>query len=124
MDTITVPSEVALWKSVSPRAQSECLKVAAGMFCSDKGSRAADTSTCAGGDLTCFTVQRVKEPSPATVDVMMCGNGQWGGLGNNIFSNGQGTPVRARNVSEMTECKASFDHIQAHVGLITVLCRQ
>ncbi|KAK1232984.1 hypothetical protein PQX77_003898 [Marasmius sp. AFHP31] len=85
MDTITVPSEVALWKSVSPRAQSKCLQVTA------------------GGDLTCYTVERVTEPSPSTVDVMMCGNGQWGGLGNNIFSNGQGAPVRARNVSELTE---------------------
>ncbi|KAJ8078596.1 hypothetical protein PM082_012879 [Marasmius tenuissimus] len=95
MDTITVPSEVALWKSVSPRAQSKCLKVTA------------------GGDLTCYTVERVTGPSPSTVDVMMCGNGQWGGLGNNIFSNGQGAPVRARNVSELTEYNDKTRTLQA-----------
>ncbi|KAL0579967.1 hypothetical protein V5O48_002051 [Marasmius crinis-equi] len=95
MDTVTVPSEVALWKSVSRRTQSKCLGISA------------------GGDLTCYTVARVIDSSPTTVDVMMCGNGQWGGLGNNVFSNGQGTPVRARNVSELTEFNDKTSTLQA-----------
>ncbi|KAF9264847.1 RCC1/BLIP-II [Marasmius fiardii PR-910] len=95
LDTVTVPTEVALWKSVSARVQSKCLNIAA------------------GGDLTCYTVERVIDPSPATVDVMMCGNGQWGGLGNNVFSNAQGTPVRARNVSELMEYNDGTRTLQA-----------
>ncbi|EEB92048.1 hypothetical protein MPER_09498 [Moniliophthora perniciosa FA553] len=63
VDTITVPTEVALWRSLSPRAQTKCLKVNA------------------GGDLASFTVEVQSDTSPATVDVLMCGNGQWGGLG-------------------------------------------
>lgn len=35
----------------------------------------------------------------------MCGNGQGGGLGNSTFNNAQGTPVRAKNVSGLMECK-------------------
>lgn len=36
----------------------------------------------------------------------MCGNGQGGGLGNSTFNNNaQGTPVRAKNVSGLMECK-------------------
>lgn len=40
-----------------------------------------------------------------TVDILMCGNGQWGGLGNNIFSSAQGAPMRARGLGALTECK-------------------
>lgn len=40
------------------------------------------------------------------VDVLACGNGQWGGLGNAVYSNAQGTPLRAKNVSGLLECKS------------------
>ena len=59
----------------------------------------------AGGDLTCFIVERSDGVSVPTVDLLMCGNGQWGGLGNNVYSNSQGNPVRAKNVSGLLECK-------------------
>uniref|UniRef100_A0A0W0FU55 Uncharacterized protein n=1 Tax=Moniliophthora roreri TaxID=221103 RepID=A0A0W0FU55_MONRR len=85
VDTITVPTEVALWRSLSPRSQTKCLKINA------------------GGDLTSFTVEVQSDTSPTTIDVLMCGNGQWGGLGNNVFSNAQGTPVRAKNASGLLE---------------------
>lgn len=63
------------------------------------------TQAHAGGDLTAFTVERTASNSASkTVDVLMCGNGQWGGLGNNQYSNAQSTPVRAKNVSGLTEC--------------------
>ena len=35
----------------------------------------------------------------------MCGDGQWGGLGGNNYSTAQSTPLRARNVSGLVECK-------------------
>lgn len=47
------------------------------------------------------------------VDVLSCGNGQWGGLGNALYSNSQGTPLRARAVSGLLECK-QFMHCIFH----------
>jgi len=58
-----------------------------------------------GGDLTCFTVERINENNVRTVDLLMCGNGRWGGLGNNTYSSAQGNPLRARSVSGLLECK-------------------
>ena len=37
--------------------------------------------------------------------VLMCGDGQWGGLGGNNYSTAQSTPLRARNVSGLAECE-------------------
>ena len=66
-----------------------------------------------GGDLTCFTVARNDEsPSPPIVDLLLCGNGQWGGLGNNVFNNAQGLPIRAKNVSGILECAYAFCRFQ------------
>lgn len=78
---ITVPTEVIPWQ-ISHRTQSKCVDISA------------------GGDLTCF---KVEYPEEGKVDIYMCGNGQWGGLGNNLFSNSQGTPVRARNIGNLSE---------------------
>ncbi|THU99335.1 RCC1/BLIP-II [Dendrothele bispora CBS 962.96] len=86
VESITVPTEVILWRSLASGTQTKCLDVAA------------------GGDLTCFTVERIKSnPSSKIFEVLTCGNGQWGGLGNNVFTNAQGTPARARNVSGLME---------------------
>ncbi|KAK0197250.1 regulator of chromosome condensation 1/beta-lactamase-inhibitor protein II [Armillaria mellea] len=79
--TIMVPTEVIPWR-MSHQAHSKC----------------ADIS--AGGDLTCFKVEYQDE---GKADIYMCGNGQWGGLGNNLFSNAQGTPVRAKNIGNLSE---------------------
>ncbi|KIY68636.1 RCC1/BLIP-II protein [Cylindrobasidium torrendii FP15055 ss-10] len=77
LDTITVPTEVILKRSVA-----KC------------------TNVSAGGDLTSFMVRNATDNS---VDILMCGNGQWGGLGNNVFSNAQATPTRARGIGALTE---------------------
>ncbi|KAL0947109.1 hypothetical protein HGRIS_013245 [Hohenbuehelia grisea] len=89
IDTVTVPTEIILWRRLPGRTRSKCLNV------------------CAGGDLTCFAVERQDpdDESNTTVDLLMCGNGQWGGLGNNIYSNAQASPLRARNVSGLRECE-------------------
>ncbi|KAF8921438.1 regulator of chromosome condensation 1/beta-lactamase-inhibitor protein II [Mucidula mucida] len=85
LETITVPSEVNLWRMVSPRLSSRCIDVSA------------------GGDLTSFMVEYSEGNALPTVDILMCGNGQWGGLGNNIFSSAQGAPMRARGLGALTE---------------------
>jgi hypothetical protein len=42
------------------------------------------------------------------MDLLMCGNGQNGGLGNNMYTNSQGNPVQAKNVSGLLQCERSF----------------
>lgn len=54
-----------------------------------------------------FTVERKDGSSIDVVDVLACGNGQWGGLGNSLFSNSQSNPVRARGVSGLLECEST-----------------
>ncbi|KAK0459583.1 regulator of chromosome condensation 1/beta-lactamase-inhibitor protein II [Desarmillaria tabescens] len=78
---VTVPTEVIPWR-MSHQTHSKCVDISA------------------GGDLTCF---KVEYPEEGKADIFMCGNGQWGGLGNNLFSNAQGTPVRAKNVGNLSE---------------------
>lgn len=39
------------------------------------------------------------------MDVLACGMGQWGGLGNGSYSQAQGAPVKVKTVSGVTECK-------------------
>ncbi|KAL1748127.1 regulator of chromosome condensation 1/beta-lactamase-inhibitor protein II [Schizophyllum fasciatum] len=85
LDVVTVPTEVILWAATPQRTRTKCLDVAA------------------GGNLTCFTVERENAQAPKTVEVLMCGDGQWGGLGANNYSNAQSTPLRARNISGLAE---------------------
>ncbi|KAL1680822.1 regulator of chromosome condensation 1/beta-lactamase-inhibitor protein II [Schizophyllum commune] len=85
LDVVTVPTEVVLWAATPQRTRTKCLDVAA------------------GGNLTCFTVEREDAQVPKTVEVLMCGDGQWGGLGGNSYSTAQSTPLRARNVSGLAE---------------------
>ncbi|KAJ3795050.1 regulator of chromosome condensation 1/beta-lactamase-inhibitor protein II [Lentinula aff. detonsa] len=88
LNTITVPTEVILWR-MAQGAQTKCLNVSA------------------GGDLTCFTVERTTQAdtprSSRTIELLLSGNGQYGSLGNNLYTNAQGSPIRARNISNLTE---------------------
>ncbi|KAG0705053.1 regulator of chromosome condensation 1/beta-lactamase-inhibitor protein II [Suillus ampliporus] len=85
LDTIILPTEVVLSRNVPSSVRTRCIDIAA------------------GGDLTCFVAERTDGESLAYVDLLTCGNGQWGGLGNNLFSNAQGNPVRVKNVSGLRE---------------------
>ncbi|KAK7015016.1 mitochondrial protein fmp25 [Favolaschia claudopus] len=84
-EPITVPTEVVLWPRRSLQASTRCLDVSA------------------GGDLTGFTIERCPEDEVATVELLMAGDGQWGGLGNNSYSNVQVSPVRVKALSGLTE---------------------
>ncbi|KAJ7632444.1 regulator of chromosome condensation 1/beta-lactamase-inhibitor protein II [Roridomyces roridus] len=79
---ITIPTEVVLWPTKSQQSTTRCLDV------------------CAGGDLTAFVVERAPTD---TVELLMCGDGQWGGLGNNMYSTAQISPTRVRTLSELVE---------------------
>ncbi|KAH9952201.1 RCC1/BLIP-II [Amylocystis lapponica] len=94
LDTITVPTEVILWRSTPAAMRTTCLDI------------------YAGGDLTFFKVERADGTAMPYVDVLACGNGQWGGLGNAQFSNAQSAPVRARNVSGLLEYSEKRGNLQ------------
>ncbi|KAH7912150.1 regulator of chromosome condensation 1/beta-lactamase-inhibitor protein II [Hygrophoropsis aurantiaca] len=85
LSTITVPTEIVLSRNVPASMRTKCLTIAT------------------GGDLACFVAERTGHEALTFVDVLTCGNGQWGGLGNNLFSTAQGNPTRARNISGLRE---------------------
>ncbi|TFK28684.1 RCC1/BLIP-II [Coprinopsis marcescibilis] len=83
LNTIIVPTEVILWRTTPGNMKSTC------------------TDVISGGDLTAFIVDRGNElpgQSPYT-ELLMAGNGQYGGLGNNTASSGQSEPTRVKTVS-------------------------
>ncbi|KAG8986689.1 hypothetical protein FRB90_003846 [Tulasnella sp. 427] len=86
---VTVPTEVVLSRAYSSGTSTECTNIAA------------------GGDLVYFTVENTKNvhgQSPdVTVDLLAAGMGQFGSLGNNMYTQSQPSPVRVRNVSGLKE---------------------
>ncbi|KAI0797823.1 RCC1/BLIP-II [Abortiporus biennis] len=95
LDSITVPTEVILWRSTPLATRTTCLDI------------------FAGGDLTFFKVERSDGTAMPYIDVLACGNGQYGGLGNAQFTNAQGSPVKAKNVSGLFEYSESTNNLQA-----------
>ncbi|TFK55231.1 RCC1/BLIP-II [Heliocybe sulcata] len=94
LEAITKPTEVILWRSVPKDVQSKCIGITA------------------GGDLTVFTVERTDGSSMQTVDVLTCGNGQWGGIGNALYRSAQNEPARAKNVSGLIEFSEQTQNLQ------------
>ncbi|TBU32306.1 RCC1/BLIP-II [Dichomitus squalens] len=97
LEAITVPTEVILWRTTPGTMKTKCLDV------------------FAGGDLTIFEVERRDGTSLPYIDVLACGNGQYGSLGNAQYSNAQSAPVRAKNVSGLLEYNESTRSLQAIV---------
>ncbi|KAL4067689.1 regulator of chromosome condensation 1/beta-lactamase-inhibitor protein II [Scleroderma citrinum] len=85
LDTIIVPTEVVLTRSTPAHVKTKCLQISA------------------SGDLTFFVAERTGADPPRYVDVLSCGNGQWGGLGINLYTTAQANPVRVKNVSGLLE---------------------
>ncbi|KAI0721594.1 RCC1/BLIP-II [Cerioporus squamosus] len=94
LDTITVPTEVILWRMTPGSTRTTCLDI------------------FAGGDLTMFEVQRADGSGIPYIDILACGNGQYGGLGNAQYSNAQSSPVRAKNVSGLLEYSEYHKNLQ------------
>ena len=61
--------------------------------------------------MTYFIVERQKLGSSPSFDILACGMGQWGGLGNGLYSNAQGDLVRVKAVSGLTECEPVHNEI-------------
>ncbi|GJJ12017.1 hypothetical protein Clacol_006255 [Clathrus columnatus] len=87
---VSVPTEVVLNKFTNRSTISR--------ICLDKRN-------AVGGDLTYFAIERDLPTTGETkfIDVLACGNGQWGGLGNGTYSNCQGEPVKVKNISGLME---------------------
>ncbi|KAI9508842.1 RCC1/BLIP-II [Russula earlei] len=94
LDTITVPTEVVLWRGTPNGTRTHCIDLNA------------------GGDLAFFTVERIDGTSIRNVEVLSCGNGQYGGLGNALFTNSQSVPVRTRAVSGLLEFSEKTNNLQ------------
>ena len=99
-----------LWRTTPGGTKTTCLDVFAGEFSADTRHTQGIADSFAGGDLTIFAVQRSDGSGIPYVDVLSCGNGQYGGLGNAQYSNAQSSPVRAKNVSGLSECKLCATH--------------
>jgi alpha-tubulin suppressor-like RCC1 family protein len=93
--TITRPTEVVLAGAGLPA-----------------GSRMICTDIAAAGDLTLFTVERRTDFGTAGVDILACGNGQFGGLGSAVYSTAQGTPLRVKNISGLLEYSEKTKSLQ------------
>ncbi|KAI0255373.1 regulator of chromosome condensation 1/beta-lactamase-inhibitor protein II [Lactifluus subvellereus] len=93
-DTITVPTEVVLWRGTLSGTRTQCIDMNV------------------GGDLAFFTVERVDGTAIRNVEVLSCGNGQYGGLGNALFNNAQSVPVRTKAVSGLVEFSEKTNNLQ------------
>ncbi|KAL5490451.1 hypothetical protein ACEPAI_5284 [Sanghuangporus weigelae] len=94
VDTIVIPTEVAFSKSTSAGTRSQCV----------------DINT--GGELTFFTVERSDGSFMPSTDLLGCGMGQWGGLGNGMYTTAQGQPSRVRAVSGLLEFSEKTQNLQ------------
>jgi len=94
LDTITVPTEVVLWRGTPSNTRTQCIDLNA------------------GGDLAFFTVERIDGTAIRNVEILSCGNGQYGGLGNAMFSNAQSVPVRTKAVSGLLEFSEKTNNLQ------------
>ncbi|KAI6028459.1 regulator of chromosome condensation 1/beta-lactamase-inhibitor protein II [Pisolithus orientalis] len=85
LDAVTIPTEVILTRNLALDVKRKCLGISA------------------GGDLTFFVAERTGSDPSYYIDVLSCGNGQWGGLGANLYTTSQANPVRVKNVSGLLE---------------------
>lgn len=58
--------------------------------------------------MTAFVVERKDHEGLITVDVLMSGNGQYGGLGSNLYTTAQSNPTRVKGISGLLQCESSF----------------
>ncbi|TXT12899.1 hypothetical protein VHUM_01300 [Vanrija humicola] len=78
------------------------------------GTAVTCTGVTAGAQSTLFTVERVDGKTGATlVDVLSCGNGQSGTLGNGLWSSAMFAPQKVKNVSGLQEYSEKTQSITA-----------
>ncbi|CAE7227454.1 unnamed protein product [Rhizoctonia solani] len=84
-EAIPIPTEVILSRIYSSGSHVKC------------------TGMATGGDLAYFMVDVIAPGNVPSADVLACGMGQWGGLGNGQYLQAQGAPVKVKSVSGITE---------------------
>ncbi|KAH7340338.1 regulator of chromosome condensation 1/beta-lactamase-inhibitor protein II [Rhizoctonia solani] len=94
VEAVTIPTEVILSRNYSSGSSVRC------------------TGMATGGDLAYFMVDVISPGNTPSADVLACGMGQWGGLGNGQFLQAQGAPVKVKSVSGITEYNEATRSIQ------------
>lgn len=88
VETVPTPVEVVLARNYPGGTTLRCLDIKA------------------GGTTTMFVVERDTPGKEGTwVDLLACGNGLSGALGNGLWTSASGVPVRVKTVSGLQECK-------------------
>lgn len=103
LDTVTIPTEVVFTKSAPSGTRSKCSHIGTGAVATRLIPQLVN-KLCTGGDLSFFIVERRDGTFMPTADLLACGMGQYGGLGNGLFSTAQGSPLRVKAVSGLQEC--------------------
>ncbi|EIW68906.1 hypothetical protein TREMEDRAFT_31511 [Tremella mesenterica DSM 1558] len=85
VDTVQTPVEIVLARNYPGGTQVKCLDV------------------YAGGQTTFFVVESTKPEKAPLIDLLACGNGISGALGNGLWSSAVGQPVRVKTVSGLQE---------------------
>ncbi|KAI6022723.1 regulator of chromosome condensation 1/beta-lactamase-inhibitor protein II [Pisolithus marmoratus] len=85
LDAVAIPTEVILTRNLPIDVKSKCVGIST------------------GGDLAFFVAERTGSDPSHHIDVLSCGNGQWGGLGANLYTTSQANPHRVKNVSGLLE---------------------
>lgn len=96
IECIPVPSEVVLAKSFSSSSRD--------VHC---------TGLAAGGDNSFFVTERTEDGrlgNGKSIDVLAAGKGQWGTLGNAMWSQVKPDPTRVKTVSGLMECESAPSH--------------
>ncbi|KAF8682603.1 ERAP1-like C-terminal domain [Rhizoctonia solani] len=93
-EAVTIPTEVILSRNYPAGSNVKC------------------TGLATGGDIAYFVVDVIAPDNTASVDVLACGMGQWGGLGNGQFLQLQGAPVKVKSVSGITEYNEATRSVQ------------
>jgi len=78
VETVQVPVEVVLARNYPGGTQVKCLNIQA------------------GGQTTFFSVERSQPGKGTFVDLLACGNGMTGALGNGLWTSASGSPVRVK----------------------------
>ncbi|KDN49438.1 hypothetical protein RSAG8_02140, partial [Rhizoctonia solani AG-8 WAC10335] len=93
-EAVTIPTEVVLSRNYPGGSSVRC------------------TGMASGGDLAYFMVDVIAPGNIPSADVLACGMGQWGSLGNGQFLQAQGAPVKVKSVSGITEYNEATRSIQ------------
>jgi Regulator of chromosome condensation (RCC1) repeat len=113
LSCVFVPTEIPLSRAFPSGTSVRCTDVAAGEALPNGTKDVCCSHTYPhhiGGDIAYFTIESFTDPhSTPVIDIFACGMGQYGALGNGLYSQAQGTPVKVKNISGNMTCM-SFLH--------------